>query len=144
MTKRERLIAMTEKNPSSEGAANERRRARRFEVDWDVVVKGKDELGSNLHEVGSLRDLSSRGAFLSMTKQLRVGMRLELWIRMPSDPERWITYAAEIVRIDIKRGGALGAATRFLTARPRLHSAPRSGNGDEITVMRGRSTEGSM
>jgi hypothetical protein len=115
------------KRVASEEAVGERRRARRFTVDWDVVVRGKDELGSNLDEAGSLRDLSSRGAFLSLPKQLRVGMRLELWIRMPSEPERWMAYPAEIVRIDKGRGG-LGAATKFLAARPRLHSTPRAGS----------------
>jgi hypothetical protein len=53
-------------------------------------------------------------------------MRLEVWIRMPSDPERWMAYAAEIVRID-QGHGALGTATRFLNARPKLHSKPQPG-----------------
>jgi PilZ domain len=109
-------------------ATVERRRARRFAVNWDVVVKGKDELGSNLYESGSLQNLSSRGAFLSMPIQLRVGMRLELWIHVPSYPERWMTYSAEIVRIDQSRG-EFSTATRFLTARPRLHSqGPKASN----------------
>lgn len=117
------LTAMTEKS-ASKGATIERRRARRFTVDWDVVVRGKDELGSNLDEAGSLRDLSSRGAFLSIPRNLKVGMKLELWIRMPAEPERWMAYAAEIVRIDKGREGG-GAATKFLTARPKLHTTWR-------------------
>jgi hypothetical protein len=121
------LIAMT-KRVASEEAVVERRRSRRFTVDWDVVVRGMDELGSNFDEAGSLRDLSSRGAFLSLPKQLRVGMRLELWIRMPAEPERWMAYSAEIVRIDKSREG-LNAATKFLTARPKLHSTPRPASG---------------
>jgi len=119
-----------------DGDAVERRRARRFEVDWEVVVKGKDDLGSSVHELGNLIDLSSRGAFLSMAKRLKVGMRLELWIRMPSAPERWITYTAEIVRIDKKGLGGLGAATRFLTARPKLHSTPATAAGEEVKVVK--------
>lgn len=136
------LIAMTKK-VSSEGAAVERRRARRFTVDWDVVVRGKDELGSILDEAGSLRDLSSRGALLSIPRQFRVGMRLELWIRMPSEPERWMTYAAEVVRID-KGRGEVGTATKFLTARPRLRSTPRPGSGDKSKRLRVRSSDDSI
>ncbi len=119
---------MTEK-VSPNAPAVERRRARRYAVDWDVVVTGKDELGSNLDEAGNLRDLSSSGALLSIRRQLRVavGMRLHLSIRMPSQRERWMSYGAEIVRIDEDRVG-LGAAMRFLTARPRLHSTPRTGS----------------
>lgn len=120
------LITMTEKVPS-EWAAFERRRARRFIVDWDVIVRGKDGGDSNVHEAGSLMDLSSRGAFLSIPSQLKIGMRLELSIRMPSEPERWMTYTAEIVRIDQGRG-RVGVATKFLTARPRLRSNPRPGS----------------
>ena len=134
-----RLVVMTETVPL-ERAAVERRRARRFEVDWEVVVKGKDDLGSSVHELGNLRDLSSRGAFLSMVSHLKVGMRLELWIRMPSAPERWIAYTAEIVRIGEKGLGGLGAATRFLTARPKLHTAPAAGPGEESKITRGRSS----
>ena len=117
---------MTE-NVGSNSAVLERRKARRFTVDWDVVLKGKDELGSGLQELGSLRDLSSRGAFLSVPRRLKVGMRLELWIRMPSEPERWMIYGAEIVRID-QGLVMMGAAARFLSARPRIHSLSLDGS----------------
>ena len=122
---------------TSEGAAIERRRARRFTVDWDVVVRGKDELGSNVNEAGTLWDLSSRGALLSIQRKLIVGMRLELWIRVPSVPERWMAYSAEIVRIDYGRCG-VGTATKFLTARPRLHSTLLSGTRAKLEIVRPR------
>jgi hypothetical protein len=124
---------MTEKVISGWATA-ERRRARRFTVNWDVVVKGKDELGSNLYESGSLWNLSSRGAFLSIPRQLRVGMRLELWIQVPSDPERWIAYSAEIVRIDQSRG-EFSTATKFLTARPKLHSQRPEASYRELEIL---------
>src|SRR5215475_11244039 len=120
---RRTFISMTDKGASG-WTTVERRRARRFRLDWDVVVRGKDESGLNFFEPGGLRDLSSRGAFLSISKHLRVGTRLEVWIRMPSDPERWMGYAAEIVRIDLRNGG-LGS--KFLNARPKLHSKPQPG-----------------
>lgn len=142
MLKKGCVIAMTEKL-ASKGAAVERRRARRFTVDWDVVVRGKDEVGSKLDEAGSLKDLSSRGALLSLPRQLRIGMKLELWIRMPSEPERWMAYSAEIVRID-KGRGRMGTATKFLTARPRLHSTLRTGSGGKFEVVRGNSSEDSV
>ena len=131
-----RLFAITEKVTSRE-AAIERRRARRFAVDWDVVIRGKDALGSNVDEAGTLRNLSSRGALLSLHRNLRVGARLELWIRMPSVPERWMTYSAEIVRIDYGRWG-VGTATKFLTARPRLHSTPLANPAAKLEILRRR------
>lgn len=133
---RNNVLAMAKKAASA-GTVPERRRARRFEVDWDVVVRGKDGLGSSFDEAGSLSNLSSRGALLSIPRQLRVGMRLELLIRMPSEPERWMAYPAEIVRIDKGRGG-LGTATKFLTARPRLNSTPQAGSGGKLEILRVR------
>ena len=133
MTRKGLLIAMTKKVPS-DGAAVERRRARRFPVDWDVVVRGKDALGTMVDEAGSLMDLSSRGAFLSIPSQLRVGMRLELWIRMPSEPERWMSYAAEIVRLDQGSGG-VGTATKFLAARPKLHSTAQTSSAGKVAIL---------
>ena len=126
---------MTEKVISGWATA-ERRRARRFSVNWDIVINGKDALaGANLYERGSLRNLSSRGALLSIPRQLRVGMRMELWIQVPSGPERWIAYSAQIVRID-QSGSEFGTATKFLSARPRLHSrAPEASPDRELEIL---------
>ena len=106
-------------------------------MDWDVVVRVRDGLGSNVDEAGTLMNLSSRGALLSLQRNLRVGMRFELWIRMPSLAERWMAYSAEIVRIDYGRCG-VSAATKFLTARPRLHSTPLAGSGAKLKIVRHR------
>jgi hypothetical protein len=127
---------MTE-NVKSEVAAIERRRARRFTVDWNVVVRQKDERGSNVDEPGTLRNLSSRGASLSLKEILRVGTKMELWIRMPSERERWIAYPAEIVRIDVGRY-EVGTATKFLTVRPRLHLTPREIPAAKLEIVRRR------
>lgn len=103
-----------------------RRRAQRFTVDWEIVVRGKDELGSSFDEAGNLRDLSPRGAFLSISRELRVGAKLDVWIRMPSEPERWMVYTGEVVRVEEDHTG-FGAATKFLTPRPKLHLTPPQG-----------------
>jgi PilZ domain-containing protein len=114
-------------------ATVERRRARRFTVNWEVVIKGKDALGYKLREIGSLKNLSSRGALLSIPRQLRVGMRLELWIQVPSGPDRWIAYSAEVVRIHHSRS-EFGTATKFLSVRPRLHSKPPEASDEELEI----------
>jgi hypothetical protein len=64
-------------------------------------------------------------------------MKLELWIRVPSVPERWMAYPAEIVRIDDGRCG-VGTAMKFLTARPRLHSTPLAGSRAKLEIVRRR------
>jgi hypothetical protein len=114
-------------------ATVERRRARRFKVDWHVVVKGKDAVGSKLRERGSLQNLSSRGALLSVPTQLKMGMRLELWIQVPG-PERWIAYSAQIIRID-QSGSEFNTAMRFLSARPRHHSGPLEAFDQELEIV---------
>jgi hypothetical protein len=136
------VTAMTNRVASAD-SVTERRRARRFTVDWDVVVRGKDALGANLDKAGSLRDLSSRGAFLSIPAQLKVGMRFEVLIRMPLEPERWMSFPAEIVRIDKGQCGA-GAATKFLTVRPQLRSSPLAGSGGILEMHRSSSSDESI
>ena len=99
-------------------AMDEHRKARRFQVDWPVVVKGQDGAGATLEETGFLVNLSSRGAFLHLRRPLSVGKKLELWIEMPFKDERWMAYSAEVVRCeDITPKVAV--AVRFTKMRPK-------------------------
>ncbi|HMG32830.1 MAG TPA: PilZ domain-containing protein [Blastocatellia bacterium] len=102
---------------------HERRKARRFAVDWNVVIKGHDGLGYQIEENAVLENLSSRGAFLYLKKRLTTGQRIKLWIRVPNEDERWMLYVADVVRIEEGRG-RFGTAVRFSKIRPQIASAP--------------------
>jgi PilZ domain-containing protein len=95
----------------------ERRRARRFTIAWKVIVKGTDSAGLAFDEPAELKNLSSGGAFLYLTKSLKIGAKLDVWIKVPFQKENWMRYPAEVVRVEAARSKT-GVAMRFDTARP--------------------------
>ena len=95
----------------------ERRNARRFQVSWDVVVKGTDHAGSGFDEAGTLENLSSLGAFLYLPTCVDLGERLEVQIKVPFKRNNWMKYTAEVVRLEQANSRA-GIALRFDTAAP--------------------------
>ena len=78
----------------------ERRGARRFAVGWKATVKGTDNEGIDFDESGEIRNLSSSGAFLYLGRQLKVGSRIDVWIKLPMQKENWMKYQAEVVRVE--------------------------------------------
>jgi hypothetical protein len=96
----------------------EHRKAHRFDVDWRVIVKGRDEVGATLEEPGFLVNLSSRGAFLHLRKRLTIGKKLEVWIEVPFKNERWMAYSAEVVRCE-EVFPKVGIGVRFTKLRPK-------------------------
>jgi PilZ domain len=95
----------------------ERRVARRYQVGWDVAVKGTDQSGMGFDDAGILEDLSSGGAFLYLSRRVQLGARVELRIKVPFKKNNWMKYSAEVVRVK-KATGNTGIALRFDTARP--------------------------
>jgi hypothetical protein len=92
----------------------ERRNARRFQVSWDVNVRGTDQTGSGFDEAGTLQDLSSAGAFLHLPRFVNLGERLELQIKVPFRGN-WMKYVAQVVRLDQESAEA-GVALKFDTS----------------------------
>jgi hypothetical protein len=99
----------------------ERRGARRFSVDWKATVKGTDSEGIEFDESGELRNLSSSGAYLYLGKQLNVGSRIDVWIKLPLQKENWMRYRAEVVRVEGDRQMA-GIGMQFCEVWPRFQS----------------------
>ena len=95
----------------------ERRKARRFQVGWDVAVKGTDLTGRGFDETGMLGNLSSVGALLYLPRAVPVGARLELRIKVPFKKKNWMKYAAEVVRVK-GRSVNIGIAVKFDTPMP--------------------------
>jgi len=104
-----------------EASVLERRGAKRFEVEWDVNVRGTDSGGVSFEEAGALNDLSSNGAFLYLSRQVKVGHRLEVRIRVPFKRENWMKYSAEVVRVE-EATPRFGVAMKFDTPRPTFFS----------------------
>ena len=98
----------------------DRRQRRRYEVDWPFRVKGTDPSGLGILNTGVLRDISPRGAYGYIGRALAVGMRMEVSIRLPLREERWMSYSAEIIRVE-QSGSQMGVAMRFDNARPEFN-----------------------
>ena len=99
----------------SGGPLIERRRAKRFQVDWQVrVERGSD---TNLVDSGELRNLSSNGALLLLPRPLATGTQLDVYIKLPLTDKKWMRYPARVVRIETGHT-PISAAVSFDSARP--------------------------
>ena len=96
--------------------SEERRTARRFEVTWAVVIKGKDQAGERFDETGTLQNLSSRGALFFLPRPVRLGTSLQVEIRVPMK-ESWMKYSGKVVRVE-KQKSSFEVAVQFPTAKP--------------------------
>lgn len=99
------------------GPLIERRRAKRFQVDWQIRVEGNDGNEGGFVERGVLRNISSSGALLSLTNALPAGTQLDVYIKLPLKGKKWMKYPARVVRIELG-AAAVTAAVRFDSARP--------------------------
>lgn len=100
----------------------ERRRAKRFRVDWEVRVEATDDSnGGGFIEGGVLRNISSSGAMLFLATPLPAGTRLDIYVLLPIKGKKWMKYPARVVRVE--RGIATaGAAVKFDSTRPDFDS----------------------
>ena len=95
----------------------ERRRASRFQVDWDIRIERNDDLDGSLVEIGVLKNLSSGGALLSLPGVVSTGTQLDVYIQLPLIDKKWMRYPARVVRIEFEPPGVEAAVT-FDNARP--------------------------
>ena len=98
------------------GAA-ERRQGRRFQVSWQVIVRGSDSRGIRFEEVASLRNLSSGGMFLYVEHNVSIGADIEVSIRVPLRKANWMRYSAKVVRAE-PEPSRCGLAARFESLVP--------------------------
>ena len=99
------------------GPLIERRRANRFQVDWEIRVERVEGSDRKLVDAGELRNLSSTGALLCLSGPLETGSQVDVHIKLPLDGNKWIRYSARVVRTDVSPA-AVTAAVSFDSARP--------------------------
>jgi c-di-GMP-binding flagellar brake protein YcgR len=102
----------------------ERRVSKRFRLRWRAKIKGVDSSGRRFEVSCLLEDISSGGAYMLVEKpdlfksgQIAIGSKLEVAIRIPLKKERWMSYAAEVVRAE-SLISAIGLGVRFSGHRP--------------------------
>jgi PilZ domain-containing protein len=99
------------------GPLIERRRAKRFQVDWQIRAEGVEYGGRNSAETGMLRNISSGGALLTLAKPVSTGTRLDIYIKLPVNGKKWMKYPASVVRVQ-RNSKEITAAVKFDSARP--------------------------
>lgn len=95
----------------------ERRKGKRFQVDWPIRVRGTDSGGISFIERGTAQNISSGGALLRLQKPLSAGARLDIYIQLPMKSKKWMKYTAHVVRIE-SGNPDFSAAVKFDTAKP--------------------------
>lgn len=95
----------------------ERRKGKRFVVDWPVRVEGTNGGGNSFGQEGVLHNISSGGAMLYLTYPVAVGVKLDVYIRLPFKGKKWMKYSAHITRIEGASDDFL-VAVKFEGARP--------------------------
>jgi PilZ domain-containing protein len=94
----------------------DRRRARRFEVNWPATLTGEGP-ANPFQERGSVANLSSSGALVKLDRDIEVGARVEIEINLPFKKNNLMHYSAEVIRIE-RQGGSAEIAIKFDTPRP--------------------------
>lgn len=95
----------------------ERRSRPRYIVGWPVRIEITDEAGAPSRDTGTLRDISSTGAYAYIIGHMPVGRRLRVSIKLPLGEEVWMSYAAQVIRLERADLG-IGIALRFDEKRP--------------------------
>lgn len=95
----------------------ERRRGKRFHVDWPVTVESAGDGGATFTETGVLENISSGGALLLVKRPLAKGARLEIYISLPLKRDKLMKYSASVVRVQ-SEASSYFAAVKFDTPKP--------------------------
>ncbi|MGA9770931.1 MAG: PilZ domain-containing protein [Blastocatellia bacterium] len=114
MTKRKQA-AIGESNWHSGQA--DRRVSQRFQIGWDISIQRTDHNGEVHNETGILDNLSSSGSHLNLAGLGKVGDKLEVCIKLPTNKKRWMRYSCEIVRLQSNDSG-VGIGIKFDKMRP--------------------------
>jgi len=98
-------------------SAIERREAKRFKVGWTIKVAPLDSNAPEWEEIGSLRDISSAGAYGLFANRIETRASVKVMIQLPLLQEKWISYPARILRVEAL-DSSLGVAFIFDAVRP--------------------------
>jgi c-di-GMP-binding flagellar brake protein YcgR len=104
----------------------ERRRGKRFHVDWPVTVEGAGDGGATFTETGVLENISSGGALVLVKRPLATGARLDLYISLPLKGDKLMKYSASVVRVH-SEASLYSAAVEFDTPKPEFATIRGSG-----------------
>ena len=94
----------------------ERRLSKRFDPGWHARVEGI-HFGEPFALSGSILNMSSQGALLSLSGPIHAGMKVGLMVKLPTSSVRWMKYSGVILRVTTEHGHSI-AAVKFDHATP--------------------------
>ena len=88
---------------------NERRTARRYDLSLPVMIRMPIEKEASAPN-GKTRDISTRGVYFTIDRDLTAGAELDITLTLPSEVTRgsevFIRATGKVVRVDKKENGA--------------------------------------
>ena len=79
---------------------NDRRKTRRFDVTWPVVIRGVDEHSQPFQEFCFLQNLSPQGAAVEVIISLPIDARVEVDVCCPLSRRHWLRYWGRVVAVE--------------------------------------------
>ena len=104
---------------ASQTALKDRRKGVRYQLDWPTRMMVAGSGVSSFEEAATLRDVSSRGAFVYLQNAPPLGSKIFVAIKLPVEKETWMMYSARVVRVE-QRENEVGVAVGFDTSRPKF------------------------
>src|SRR5215813_1231955 len=101
-----------------------RRGARRYSLNWEVrvtIVASGNERNERAELSGTIRDISSTGAFIYLRRPPEAGMTVLVSVRLPFEKETWMNLTGTVIRVR-KHTEKSGAAIKFKRTRPQFVS----------------------
>ena len=94
-----------------------RRRAQRYALTWEVRIKINAPARDIAELSGTLRDLSSTGAFVYLSRSVQLGRTVLVSIRLPLERETWMNLTGTVIRV-MTHTERPGIAIQFNQTRP--------------------------
>jgi len=98
-----------------------RRGAQRYALSWGARVTVHGPASEITELSGTVRDLSSSGAFIYLSGSVQVGRPVSVSIRLPLEKEIWMNLTGTVIRI-MKQTDRDGIAIKFDQKRPEFVS----------------------
>jgi c-di-GMP-binding flagellar brake protein YcgR len=98
-----------------------RRGAHRYALTWEVRITVNAPAREIAELSGTLRDLSSTGAFVYLSHSVQLGRMVVVSVRLPLEKETWMNLTGTVIRVTTHTERP-GIAIQFNQTRPEFTS----------------------
>lgn len=98
-----------------------RRGAQRYALTWEARITVKAPASEIAEFSGTVRDLSSTGAFIYLSQAVQPGRTVAVSVRLPLEKETWMNLTGTVIRVTTHTERP-GVAIQFNQIRPEFIS----------------------